>query len=272
MARRARTAFAALIVVGLAVAAIAVGARVLWHAAQTAVRSDGCDFGDFSLDIGQAQVASTVVGVVLTRNLPERAAVLVIGAALQESKLRNLAPGEGDRDSVGILQQRPSQGWGTAAQISDVRYATGKFLDAVVKVPNWQTDTLANVVQAVQVSADGSAYAQHEAEAQAVSDALTGKTAMGVSCHFGKPTAVAKPATVAADLSDNLPVRAPTTAGDNVTVTGAGWATVGWFVCNADNLGIDTVRYAGHAWSRAKGWRTDSSAGTAAVVATLAKL
>ena len=133
MAGRAGRAGVALVVVVLAVAGLAVGGRVLWHSAQSAVRPDGCDFGSYHLDLDQAQVASTVVGVVLHRKLPERAAVLTLAAALQESKLRNLGPGEGDRDSVGILQQRPSQGWGTAAQIADVHYATGKFLDAVVQ-------------------------------------------------------------------------------------------------------------------------------------------
>ena len=72
--------------------------------------------------------------------LPERAAVLALMAGLQESKLRNLAPGEGDRDSVGVLQQRPSQGWGTsdAARLTDVTEATREFLAALVKI-GWQT-------------------------------------------------------------------------------------------------------------------------------------
>ncbi|HEX2903631.1 MAG TPA: hypothetical protein VHO01_09270 [Jatrophihabitans sp.] len=272
MASRARTGFVALVVVALAVAAIAVGARALWHAAQSAVHSDGCDFGDYSLDLGQAQIASTVVGVVLTRKLPERAAVLTLGAALQESKLRNLGPGEGDRDSVGILQQRPSQGWGTAAQIANVQYATGKFLDAVVKVPHWQSDSLATVVQTVQVSADGSAYAKHEAEAQQIADALTGATPMGVSCSFGKPTVTAGTATVAQDLTANLPVAAPRTTATEVSVPGAGWATAGWLICNADDLGIDAVHYAGHSWTRGKGWQPDEHAASTAVVATMAKI
>ena len=272
MAARARTGLVALVVVALAVAAIAVGARVLWNAAQSAVKSDGCDFGDYTLDLSQAQVASTIVGTVLKRELPERAAVLTIGAALQESKLRNLAAGSGDRDSVGILQQRPSQGWGTAAQISDVRYATGKFLDAVIKVPNWQSDSLAAVVQAVQVSADGAAYARHEPEAQQISDALSGAKATGVTCSFDKPKVVASTAAVAQAVKANLPVSTPVQAGRAVTVSGAGWATASWFVCNADSLGIDSVAYAGQNWSRSKGWKPDAAATKAAVIATMAKV
>ncbi|MFL6160821.1 MAG: hypothetical protein ACJ74U_01205 [Jatrophihabitantaceae bacterium] len=270
MAQRAHRGLVALLVIALAVAGIAVGARQLWHAAQSAVRADGCDFGDYDLDLGQAEVASTVVGVVLRRRLAERAAVLTLGAALQESKLRNLPAGAGDRDSVGILQQRPSQGWGTAEQLANVQYATGKFLDALVRVPKWQSDSLATVIQAVQFSADGTAYARHEAQAQQIADALTGVKPMAVSCSFAKPTVVASPGSVAKAVSTDLPVTPTKLTGRSITVTGAGWATAAWFVCNADRLGIDTVRYFGNSWSRTKGWRADDAASTSGVTATLA--
>lgn len=260
----------ALAVVVLAVAGLAVGGRVLWHSFQSAVHPDGCDFGSTSLDLDQAQIASTVVGVVLRRKLPERAAVLTLAAALQESKLRNLAAGDGDRDSVGILQQRPSQGWGSAAQISDVHYATGKFLDAVVKVPNWQNDSLAEVVQSVQFSADGTAYAKHEQQAQQIADALVGNNPAGVTCSFDKPTEVASGPTVATALTTDLPVAKPSTSGRTVTVPGAGWATSAWLVCNANRLGIDSVAYSGRRWTRAHGWAADTAAGTGSVAAVLA--
>jgi hypothetical protein len=260
----------ALVVVIAAVAGLAVGGRVLWHSFQSAVRSDGCDFGSYDLDLDQAQVASTVVGVVLRRRLPERAAVLTLAAALQESKLRNIPAGEGDRDSVGILQQRPSQGWGTAAQIADVHYATGKFLDAVVKVPNWQADSLATVVQSVQFSADGTAYTKHEQQAQQIADALVGANPAGVNCTFGKPSKVATGAVVAAALTTDLPVSTPSATGRTISVPGAGWATSAWLVCNANRLGIDSVAYSGKRWTPAHGWTTYSAAGTDSVTAVLA--
>jgi hypothetical protein len=267
---RRRRGGTALLVVVIVLGALAFGARTLWRAAQSVVKPAGCDFGSYSLELDQAQVASVIVGVVLKRDLPERAAVLTIGAALQESKLRNIPPGQGDRDSVGILQQRPSQGWGTAEEISDVRYATGKFLDAVVRVPNWQDDSLATVVQTVQFSADGSAYARHEDQAQAISDALFGDVAAGVSCRLDKPDRSAKPTAVAAALTRDLPVSSPAAAGRTVTVTGAGWASAAWFVCNADRLGIASVRHAGKRWSYSGGWKDDPNATSSAVVATLA--
>ena len=67
------------------------------------------------------------------RGLPERAVVIALATAQQESRLRNLD--YGDRDSLGLFQQRPSQGWGTEAQVQDPVYAAGKFYDGLVKVP-----------------------------------------------------------------------------------------------------------------------------------------
>jgi hypothetical protein len=270
VAGRRRRGGSALVVVVVVVAALAFGARTLWRAAQSVVKPAGCDFGSYSLDLDQAQVASVIVGVVLKRDLPERAAVLTIGAALQESKLRNLPLGQGDRDSVGILQQRPSQGWGTAAQIADVHYATGKFLDAVVRVPNWEDDSLATVVQTVQFSADGSAYARHEAVAQAVADGLYGVAAAGVNCRLDKPDRSATPAAVAASLVRDLPVSKPAVATRTVTVPDAGWATTAWLICNADRLGIASVRHDGKRWSYSGEWKDDGTASATAVVATLA--
>jgi hypothetical protein len=252
------------------IAGLAIGGRALWRTARDAVRGNGCDFGSYRMSLSRSENAATMVSVVITRQLPERAAVLVLGAALQESKLDNLKDGQGDRDSVGVLQQRPSQGWGTAAQLSDVRYATGKFLDALVKVDGWQTESLATVVQKVQISADGSAYAKHEPEAQQLADSLTGVQPAGVRCEFDKPTAIAASSTVAAQLSQELPVSAPTVSGAVIEVPGAGWATAAWLVTHADRYGIDGVAYSGRSWQRSSGWRDDASVTSAAVRATLA--
>ena len=264
-----RRGSAALVVIIVVIVGLAVGGKALWNAAKSAVKSQGCDFGSYNVELTRSQNAATMVAVVTRRKLPERAAVLVLGAALQESKLDNIPSGSGDRDSVGVLQQRPSQGWGTAQQLSDISYATGKFLDAMVKVPHWQDDSLAQVVQTVQVSADGSAYAKHESQAQAMSDALTGKTAAGVSCDFDKPTAVAKPATIAAQLVAELPVNTPAVDATGVRVDGASWTTAAWLVTHADEYGIERVRCNGRAWERSKGWKDDAGAPSGAVQAVL---
>jgi hypothetical protein len=270
--RLARSGPIALVTVLIVLGGIAFGIGKLWDAARSATQSSGCDIGSYNLDLEQAQNASTMVGLVIKRNLPERAAVVSLMAGLQESKLRNIPSGDGDRDSVGILQQRPSQGWGTIAQISDVHYAAGKFLDALVKVDNWQGLPLADAIQEVQRSADGGAYAKHQTEAQVVSDALLGTTPAAVSCNFDKPTAVAAGSKIASQLAAELPVTAPTVSGSQIRVAGAGWATSAWLVAHANTFGLESVRYAGQQWSRGTGWKTSSAAELNAVTATLAVL
>lgn len=262
----------------VAVAAIAVGGafglRALWQTAKDHLAADVCSIGAFDLDPDQAVVASTMVGAVTKypKHLPERATVLVLAAGLQESKLRNLAPGEGDRDSVGVLQQRPSQGWGggSAARLTDVGEATTEFLDALVKIPNWQELPLAEAVQDVQISADGTAYAQHELEAQTLADALQGIRPAGITCSFDEPTKVASAAVVAQQAGTQLGIDTPRAIGaDTIRVPGARWQTVAWFVANADRLGIEQVAYAGRQWTRADGWKKTTTASSAAVVATM---
>jgi hypothetical protein len=250
-------------------AAAAFGLYALWRAAQSHSIAEECLVGDFAVEPGQAAVAASMVGVVIRRDLPERAAVLALAAGLQESRLTNLPPGDGDRDSVGVLQQRPSQGWGSAAQLSDIHFATGKFLDALVKVHGWQTMPLAEAIQKVQISVDGSYYARHEGEAQALSNALTGKTPGGMTCTFQAPTQAAPVATVAAALVKDLPVDAPRAMESTVNVPGASWATTAWFVANANRFGIESVAYSGREWTRARGWRDNKNAPTKAVVARM---
>lgn len=268
MSSRARSGaiYIGIVLVIAAVAALLIHVLVKTSASSVA---EHCTVGAYDLDTDQAAVASTMVGVVTSRRLPERAAVLALAAGLQESKLQNLPPNAGDRDSVGVLQQRPSQGWGTPAQLNDVHYATGAFLNALLKVTGWQTLDLATAVQDVQNSADGSAYAQHETEAQALADALTGKPPAAITCVFNKPTAVTAASAVAAKVQADLPVNRPQVAGLTVSVPGAAWQTAAWFVANAQTLGIDSVGYAGKQWTRAKGWGAAATS-NAAVVATMA--
>ena len=103
--------------------------------------------------------ATTIYQVALSLDLPAYAAVVAIATAIQESDLYNLD--YGDRDSLGLFQQRPSQGWGTPAEILDPTYAATKFYQALVKVPNWQSIPLTEAAQDVQESAYPDAYAAH---------------------------------------------------------------------------------------------------------------
>jgi hypothetical protein len=96
--------------------------------------------------------------------VPDRGLIVAIAAARQESGLRNL--NHGDRDSLGVFQQRAS--WGTAAQRMNPEWAASAFYRALQRVPNWQAMTVAQAAQAVQVSAYPGAYARWEPLAVAV--------------------------------------------------------------------------------------------------------
>src|SRR5919107_1364333 len=79
---------------------------------------------------------------------------------MQESTLRNI--NYGDRDSLGLFQQRPSQGWGTPAQVLDPVYSTKTFLDRLLAVPGWERLPVTVAAQTVQRSAFPDAYAKWE--------------------------------------------------------------------------------------------------------------
>ena len=127
-------------------------------------------YGTFTAQ--QIANATTIYQVSVTLGLPMYAAQIAIATALQESSLYNL--NYGDRDSLGLFQQRPSQGWGTPAQIMDPVYASTKFYDALVKVPNWQAIPLTQAAQAVQRSAFPDAYAQHSFQAGYLVSSVSG--------------------------------------------------------------------------------------------------
>jgi hypothetical protein len=140
-----------------------------------------------ALTLDQAHYASIIVGVSVKRGLPPRAATIALTTAYQETGIRNLD--YGDRDSVGLFQQRPSQGWGTEKQLMDPYYATNKFYNALVKIKNWSTRDITKVAQAVQRSAYPEAYRDHEADARVVASALSGQTPAGFSCLEREGTA-----------------------------------------------------------------------------------
>lgn len=114
-------------------------------------------------DSGQVGNAAAIVTTGARLGLPARGWVIAVATAMQESTLRNLAGG--DRDSVGLFQQRPSQGWGSPAQLQDPVYASEKFFGKLATISGWQTMPLTDAAQAVQVSAFPDAYAKWEASA-----------------------------------------------------------------------------------------------------------
>ncbi|WP_043267103.1 C40 family peptidase [Streptomyces sp. CT34] len=124
------------------------------------------------LDLPGEQVpnARTIVATGISLNVPARGQIVALATAMQESRLRNL--NYGDRDSLGLFQQRPSQGWGTAQQIRDPVHASESFYKALLKVNGWQQMTVAQAAQTVQQSGFPDAYAQWESLATALQKAI----------------------------------------------------------------------------------------------------
>jgi hypothetical protein len=115
----------------------------------------------------QTDNAKGIIAATKKAGMDERAAVVAIATALQESKLENLGHlGErNDHDSQGLFQQRPSSGWGSVEQITDVEYSTTAFLNGLKQVDGWQDMPLTQAAQKVQVSAFPDHYAQWETQA-----------------------------------------------------------------------------------------------------------
>lgn len=132
----------------------------------------------------QAVNAATITAVGTARELPERAVTIALATALQESALRNID--YGDRDSLGLFQQRPSQGWGTPEEIMDPVYSAEKFYEGLEKVPGYTRLPLTVAAQRVQLSGFPQAYAKHEPDATLLAAALTGHSAATLTCT-GRP-------------------------------------------------------------------------------------
>jgi cell wall-associated NlpC family hydrolase len=120
----------------------------------------------------QVTNAATVTRTGQADRVPVYGQVIAVATAMQESSLVNLD--HGDRDSLGLFQQRPSQGWGTPAQIMDPVYASGQFYARLLAVPGWQDLPLTVAAQDVQHSATPGAYARWQAAAVALVGHVTG--------------------------------------------------------------------------------------------------
>ncbi|WP_256107035.1 hypothetical protein [Streptomyces sp. ODS05-4] len=248
----------------------------------------------YRLSPEQASNAAVVSAVGTTRGMPERAVTIALATALQESGLRNID--FGDRDSLGLFQQRPSQGWGSERQIMDPVYASGKFYEHLAEVPGYSRLPLTVAAQRVQRSGFPQAYAKHEPDAALLAAALTGRTPAALTCSPGAEAVPAgDPAEVRAELRRAfgpkvLPERGAGSSDDRVvavpvgaSATGSagpgraagepgpegyrrGWELAHWAVARAHTLGISEVAYAGRVWSAdraADGWRApDGGAAT----------
>lgn len=269
-AARLRRALVRLVVFVTLIAAVAVGAS--WGVATFLGRDDTppppvrcaavLDGTQWYLEPDQAETVALLAGIAEQRGLPARALTIAIATAFQESKLRNIE--HGDRDSLGIFQQRPSQGWGTEEQVLDPVYATGSFYDALVQVPGYEDMEVTAAAQAVQRSAYPDAYAQHEGTARAWASAMYGYSTGAVTCTLHDPDGAGDPQALADRALRDLGV--PATIADAGVVLDAaplvgapedaervGWAVAHWAVAVAEPLQIASVTHAGTTWTRGTG-------------------
>ncbi|MEU7473682.1 heavy metal transporter [Streptomyces sp. NPDC044984] len=281
---------------GLAVLSAVAGYVVVRYDAGSA-GDPGCkvvsgkgDGATYEFTPEQAVNAATITAVGTARELPERAVTIALATALQESALRNID--HGDRDSLGLFQQRPSQGWGTPEEIMDPVYAAGKFYEHLEEVPGYTRLPLTVAAQRVQRSGFPQAYAKHEPDAALLAAALTGRSAATLTCEgrpaatraagadavraalardFGRDTlepagaevgaAPSAPASAPADHGDpdEGTVRLPVTAEEGADTGARGWQLAHWAVANASELRVKRVSYAGREWTAGNTdsrWRT----------------
>jgi hypothetical protein len=260
---------------------LAVAGYAIYHSfgnVTSALPPPGCQAGTggqaITLDTDQAAIAATIAGVAARHRLPRQAVTIALAAALQESKLHNLD--YGDRDSVGIFQQRPSEGWGPAAKLKDPVYATTKFFAALTQVRGYATMPVYQAAQDVQHSADGSAYEQWAGVAGQLADYFTGQPPHGVSCWyapagsgdlagavrqmaqtFGPP---GRKAVVIRVTTDRSVQKSKGSAAVLHVQRSAAWTVASWLVAHAQAYGLSEVRYAGYEWKAANGsmgWQPD---------------
>jgi hypothetical protein len=270
----ARTGIAVL-VVAAALGGLAYAGHYAWQRlTATPPPPPGCSAGPssatISMDTDQAVIAAVIAGVAERRHLPEQALTIAYATAMQESDLENL--NYGDRDSLGVFQQRPSQGWGTPAEIENPVYATTRFFEALVQVPRYTKIPLDVAAQDVQRSADGAAYQTQAYVAGLLAGYFTGAPQRQVTCWYTPAVGQRADAGAAragllqtfgpAGRSDVL-VRDTTARSDKIVVDAqprATWTVAAWLVTHAQEYQISEVRYAGYEWEAADGsmgWQRD---------------
>ncbi|CAN5282579.1 heavy metal transporter [soil metagenome] len=241
----------------------------------------------------QAENAAIIAAVGVRRGLPARAVSIALATAYQESKIVNV--GYGDRDSLGLFQQRPSQGWGTAEQIQDPYQATNRFYDELEKVDGFETMRITEAAQLVQRSGFPEAYEDHAEDGRVLASALTGYSPESLTCvarpdegesqQEGPSGLTSRAEAVRADLErafGDQPVGgfAPGGVRDGHVAGSAhydgraldvffrpvnernrrlGWALAHYLVAHADRLQIQTVIFDDRIWTAGRrselGWR-----------------
>jgi len=269
-----------LFLVVLAVVA-AVGVA-MWRGSGPLPDPEGCSatLAGYRVDLSteQAENASLIAAVGVRRGLPARAVSIALATAYQESKIRNLT--HGDRDSQGLFQQRPSQGWGTAAQVRDPYHATNAFYDALQKIPNYNAMKITEAAQKVQRSGYPTAYEAHAPDARTLASVLTGYSPGGLfSCvvHASQQRQTASEVIRVVEAAYGPLDLTRTGSRQDLTlvVPGGeagrrlGWSVAQFVVAHGVRLRPATVRFAGKQWRTGRpseqGWVGAKGAGSTEV-------
>ncbi|WP_432978485.1 hypothetical protein [Dactylosporangium sp. CA-233914] len=237
---------------------IATGRACVVNAGNASANATG-DATAVELDSEQLANAATITAVGLTRKIPRRGLVVALATAWQESKLENLTGG--DRDSIGLFQQRPSQGWGKPEQIADPRYAANAFFTGLLKVKGWEKMRVTDAAQQVQRSAHPEAYEKWADDSEVMVSALSGEVTGAVACNVTE--AQSRGPEAARSLGANLTLdwgNVSTADVNNlvgvalkVRETKSGWQYAHWLVAHAQEHGVKRVVYAGMQWTAESG-------------------
>ncbi len=258
----------------------------IWRSADSLMDPPGCAATVSGRTVGlepdQSENAALIAAIGVSRDMPARAVSIALATAYQESKIRNLE--HGDRDSLGIFQQRPSQGWGTEKQVRDEHYAINAFYDALEKVRGYETMRITEAAQRVQRSGFPEAYQDHAADARVLASALTGYSTGGAfSCVVPEIEGSGTAASVRRSLTEaygaldvertgvrqNLAIH----VSDDDAGQRLGWSVAAYLLAYAERLKIDAVAFDGRIWhsgdDSTKGWQPRKAATATTVAVSL---
>ncbi len=251
----------------LVVLAVVVGIGVaLWRGSGPLPDPEGCTAKlagrQVDLTTEQGEYATLIAAIGVSRGLPARAVSIALATAYQESKIRNLT--HGDRDSLGLFQQRPSQGWGTEAEVRDPYHATNAFFDALAKIPNYKDMRITEAAQKVQRSGYPEAYEEHAPDARTLASILTGYSPGGrFTCvvHESSQRGSAKKLMRQVELAyGNLDIARTGSRQDVAVAPGdgedglrLGWSVAQFVVAHGVRLRPERVSFAGKEWNSARG-------------------
>jgi hypothetical protein len=229
------------------------------NSGNASVKETGDGSGEVELDAEQVANAATITAVGLTRKVPQRGLVVALATAWQESKLENLE--DGDRDSIGLFQQRPSQGWGKPEQVADPRFAANAFYTALLKIKGWEKMRVTDAAQQVQRSAHPEAYEKWVDESEIMVRALSGDVTGAVACtvtedsSHGPEAAKSLAASLKLDWGkvSTADVRDLVGVALKVREQKSGWQYAHWLVAHAQDHGVKRVVFNDMQWTAASG-------------------